>query len=337
MSPIPEITFFMIVTEPSVPIADFCIRSYKKLKRSNFSFELVVYGNCISPQTWTRHFEKWGRLDYVRLMDNNAYLSDSYPIAGERIVTPEGILRPLEGPFELGATIWTRELPRIQSPFIATVDSDFEIFCPDFIEQAHRMLNEDSTLAGVSTDYSPDNPHFHNTYLNTTHFLRRRWHTWFCLYRKECLQGNISHHMFIEKEADKEIGLKMYDDAAFLQEKLIQRGWKFDVLPESYLRQYLHYVAFSKNTMINSNNIRLYHRYMTWMRRGLIPRLGFEAAKGRLNRWWGYFIHELYVRRFGGVNQSREQFNFMGLNSNNARFLFFDQPSIVSERKDNYR
>lgn len=324
MSPIPEITFFMIVTEPSVPIADFCIRSYKKLKRSNFSFELVVYGNCISPQTWTRHFEKWGRLDYVRLMDNNAYRSESYPIAGEGVVTPEGILRPLEGPFELGATIWTRELPRIQSPFIATVDSDFEIFCPDFIEQAHRMLKEDSTLAGVSTDYSPDNPQFYNSYWETTHFLRERWHTWFCLYRRECLLGNTSHHMYMD--TDKSTGvLRVYDDAALFQEALINTGWHFSVLPENYSRNYLHYVAFSKNTNISAENVHSYHRYMVWMRCGLLPRLGFVGAKGRLNRWWGYLIHELYVRRFGGVNQSREKYNFMGKGTEDVKLQILGQ------------
>jgi hypothetical protein len=74
---------------------------------------------------------------------------------------------------------------------------------------------------------------------------------------------------------------------------------------------YLHYVAFSNNTKINEQNIQAYHRYMVWMRRGLIPCLGFKGSRGRLNRWWGYLIHELYVRRFGGVNQDREKYNFL--------------------------
>ena len=308
---VPDITFFMIVTEPSLPIADYCIQSYRQVKKCSFSFELIVYVNCLSRGAQEKYFGPWRQLDYVRILDNAQYISGDYPIAGKHVVTPEGIVRTLEGPFELGATIWTRELPLIQSPFIATVDADFEVLSPEFIERAYQTLISDDKLAGVSTDYSPDNPKFYNSYWNTTHFLHKRWHTWFCLYRRECLRGETSHHMFIEQETDEKQGLKVFDDAAFLQEKLIRGGWKFEALPESYFRQYLHYVAFSKNTKINARNVRSYHRYMVWMRRGLISQLGFEGAKGRLNRWWGYFIHEIYVRRFGGVNQSRGALNFL--------------------------
>lgn len=307
---VPDITFFMIVTEPSVPIADYCIQSYRKLKKCSFSYELVVYGNCLSPATKQKYFGKWGQLRYVHLMDNDEYVSADYPQPGKPIVTPEGIIRFLGGPFEYAGTVWTRELPLMQSPFIATVDSDFEIFSKDFIEEAYEMLLGNSTLAGVATNYSPDNPAFYNPYWETTIFLHERWHTWFCLYRRECLQGPTSHHMYVHR--DKNEGeLKVYDDAGYLQAELMRHGWHFAVLPPETGGMYLHYVAFSNNTKLNLTNIRSYHRYRVWMHRGLFPNLGFKGARGRLNRWWSYLIHELYVRRFGGVNQSREKMNFM--------------------------
>ncbi len=308
MAKISDISFFMIVTEPSVPIADFCIRSYKRLKKCHFSFELIVYGNNLSVKTKKHFYNAWKRLDYVHLVDNDAYLTDSYPIVGNHITTPEGIQRQLYGNYELCGTIWTRELPQIPSPFVATVDSDFEILSPEFVELAHKMLLEDSSLAGVSTDYSPDNEKFYNPYWETTHFLHQRWHTWFCMYRKECLQSDVSHYLYQHIGPH---GLQVYDCAGYLQASLIKKGWHFSALSSKMSRMYLHYVAFSNNTKINEQNIQAYHRYMVWMRRGLIPCLGFKGSRGRLNRWWGYLIHELYVRRFGGVNQDREKYNFL--------------------------
>lgn len=325
----PDITFFMIVTEPSISIADYCVRSYRRLSKSPFTFELIVYGNCLSPETQKIYFAKWGRFDYVRLMDNSAYVTPDYPLPGRTIATPEGIERPLQGSFELGGTIWTRELPKITSPFVATVDSDFEIFSSDFVEEAYQLMLGDSKLAGVSTSYSPDNPRFFNTYWQTTHFLHKRWHTWFCLYRRECLQDPTSHHMYIyhDREGDEggQTSFKVYDDAGHLQAKLIRDGWHFAVLSPETERSHLHYVAFTKNTSINAHNIRVYHRYMVWMRRGLVPCLGFKGARGRLNRWWGYLIHELYVRRFGGVSQSRQCYPFMGKKGTAA------MPRIISQ------
>lgn len=306
----PLVTFFMIVTDSCAPIAHYCIRSYRKLERCGVSFRLVVYGNCLSPETEALYYPKWKRFGYVDLMDNRAYVSGSPPVAGATTRTPEGQERTILGPFELGGTIWTRELKKFGTPYVATVDADFEILDGHFVVRALSLLENDSRLAGVSTDYSPDNDHFQNPYMNCEHFLHQRWHAWFCVYRRECLQGGVSHHVY--RYRDSETGrLQVFDDGALLQDSLLKQGWRFEVLPESFFRQYLHYNGFAQNMEITIKNVGIYRRYRVWQRQGLIPFLGFEGGKGRLNRWWGYLIHELYVRRFGGVNQRREGFVFL--------------------------
>lgn len=306
----PIVTFFMIVTDSCAPIAHYCIRSYRKLEKRGIRFRLVVYGNCLSRETEVRYYPQWRQLDYVDLMDNREQVAGHHPVAGEKFVTPEGLERTIVGPFELGGTVWTRELKQFKTPYIATVDADFEILSPGFVIRALEMLDGDKKLAGVSTDYSPDNEHFQNPYLKCEHFLHQRWHAWFCIYRRECLQGDVSHHAF--RYRDERTGeLRVFDDGALLQDGLLKQGWHFSVLPGTLWRQYLHYNGFAQNREITPENVGLYRRYRVWQRSGLIPALGFEGGKGRLNRWWGYLSHELYVRRFGGANQRREQFAFL--------------------------
>lgn len=308
------VTFFMIVTDSCAPIAHYCILSYRKVKKAGIPFRLVVYGNCLSRETEEWYYPKWRKLDYVDLMDNREWVGDHPPVAGEKIMTPEGVERPIVGPFELGGTIWTRELKRFTTPYIATVDADFDILDDGFVVRALEMLEGDPKLAGVSTDYSPDNPCYKDSYWNREHFLHQRWHAWFCIYRRECLLGTVSFHEYRYRDAASG-QLKVFDDGALLQDSLLKQGWHFAVLPESFQRQYLHYVAFAQNRDVTPETAGLYHRYRVWQWRGLIPCLGFEGAKGRLNRWWGYFIHELYVRKFGGVNQRRWYFAFLPPNA----------------------
>lgn len=305
-----DITFFMLVTDSDAVIADYCIRSYRCLKKSPLRFQLVVYGNCLSRENEARYYPRWGRYDYVVLMNNAKHVSDSYPVAGRTIMSPEGIPRTIEGPWEMGATIWTRELAQFDTPFVATVDSDFELFDSAFVMHAYHRLCSDPKLAGVSSDFSPDDEHFFNSYWNTQHFLHKRWHTWFCIYRRTCLlQEGTSHYLYCYRDSDDR--LKVYDDGGLLQHRLLGKGWKFEVLPPTFSTQYLHYGAFAKNTKITSKNAKMYRCFRVWMHRGVLPGLGFTGFRGRLNRWCGYGIHELFMRRFGGVDRGRQHFNYM--------------------------
>lgn len=133
----PLVTFFTIVTDSCAPIAHYCIQSYRRLAKVGLRFRQVVYGNCLSKETEERYYPQWRQLDYVDLMDNRESVGDKPPVPGETIVTPEGVERQLLGPFELGGTIWTRELKRFRTSNMATVDVSFAI--PGFWKKCWGM------------------------------------------------------------------------------------------------------------------------------------------------------------------------------------------------------
>ncbi len=298
----------MIVTEPDALIADYAIRSYRRLRRAGLDFRLCVYANCLSPPIAAHYYPRWRRWPYVEIRDNQAHVAHAPPRPGEVIVSPEGVPRPVQGAWESCDTIWTRELKSLAAPYVATVDADFEILRPGFVRAALDRLATTPGLAGVATDYSPDNPRFVNTYdQNRILFLHQRWHTWFCLYRQECLQTGPSHYYYETAGADGI--LHAYDSAAYFQHQLIEKhGWSFAALAPSWQNQFIHYSAFSKNRRINRHNVWLYRRFRILMKRGLIPALGFDGPRGRLNRHFGWWLNDRYLARFGGVDRERERF-----------------------------
>src|SRR3984893_4111832 len=118
----PEITFFMIVTPRDAVIADYAVRSYAKIKGVDFS--LVVYSNYLLPEQKAYYFPRWEALKFVNIARNPQHDDDLRGI-GTRIQSDA-----LEGPFEYCDPIWDRELRKISTQFVATVDADFEILHP---------------------------------------------------------------------------------------------------------------------------------------------------------------------------------------------------------------
>ena len=298
----------MLVTEPDLMIAQYAIQSFRLLQKAGFSFKLIIYGNCLSAESRGKWYPLWQKFPYVSIQDNSELYPYPRALIGRHITTPEGLSRRMEGPYELGATIWHREIQqkvhRFSSPFVATVDADFEILSTDFISEAISRFKNNSRLGGISTGMNPDIRNFQNKYHQCRHFLHRRLHTCFCIYRKECLNPDVSCHEYTYRDENGQ--LKVFDDWGRVQDENIKRGWKFEAIGDKFPRSWIHYNAFSKNKRINFQNVVRYHRYRVWMRRGLIPSLGFDGARGRLNRWWGYGIHELFVREFGGADKARE-------------------------------
>ena len=97
MSAAPDVTFFMLVTDPCALIADYAIRSYRLLERAKIDFRLRVYGNCLSPLVRDRYFTRWHKIPYDELDDNRAHITPDYPKAGTHISSPEGFSFPLYG------------------------------------------------------------------------------------------------------------------------------------------------------------------------------------------------------------------------------------------------
>jgi hypothetical protein len=165
-----KITFFMIVTDRDMVIADYAVKSYAKIK--GIPFKLRVYSNWISSALKQKYFPVWHQFEFVEIVENEWQTDDKKPLD-----------HTLEGPFELGATIWDRELKKIQTPYHATVDADFEIIDAKFIPIILDKLDANPNLVAISTDYSPTEPESYDSYSDEVICLNERWHTWFCIYR----------------------------------------------------------------------------------------------------------------------------------------------------------
>src|SRR5262252_2653738 len=126
----------MIVTPRDVVIADYAIRSYAKIR--GLTFRLLVYSNYLLPEQKAYYFPKWSALPFVDIARNPQHDADISGI-GTRVNSER-----LEGPFEYCDPIWDRELRPIQTPFIATVDADFEILRARFVDLVMRRLRAET-------------------------------------------------------------------------------------------------------------------------------------------------------------------------------------------------
>jgi hypothetical protein len=245
-----EITFFMIVTPRDAVIADYAIRSYTKLREKDF--KLLVYSNYLLPEQKAYFFPRWERFPFVQVAYNPHHDADLRGI-NERIHADA-----LEGPFEYCDPIWDRELRRIDTPLIATVDADFEIFQPRFITFMLRELRSESDLIGFSTDYSPMEV-VHEPYSGNTIILNERNHTWFCLYKRTAFErSTVSHAFHREILVGAPVERNCWDSAAYFQKSLRDQGLRFEYLHGQFRRDFIHYGAFSKNTSVTRETVGLF-------------------------------------------------------------------------------
>lgn len=180
-----KITFFMIVTDPDVVIADYAVRSYAKIK--GIKFALRVYSNWVSSSLRRQYFPRWRKFSFVEIIEPEGQTDENKPTD-----------RRLEGPFERCDSIWDRELKKIDTPYHATVDADFEILNPKFLPVMLARLDSDPNLIALSTDYSPTVTNHYDSYSNQVICLNERWHTWFCIYKRKALECAVSHAVHVE-------------------------------------------------------------------------------------------------------------------------------------------
>ena len=239
-----KITFFMIVTGDRDPyIADYAINSYSKLK--NVDFKLLVYSNYIPKILKDLYFPRWRCYEYVELIENPHH--DDKP--AEKV---EGY-RDLQGPFERGSTIWDRELPKINSEYVATVDADFEILKPDFVYVLLNALENDENIVGASSDYSGTLYNTFCTYSKNYINQREGWNTWFIIYKKRVFSYCFSVEAHYEKNGQI---TDVWDDHAYFQKQLIDKfGYQFYSCPQKYRDNFIHYGAFAKNIDITEKSI----------------------------------------------------------------------------------
>lgn len=262
----------MIVTDRDCVIADYAIRSYAKIR--SVPFRLIIYSNWVRSDLRARYFARWREWPYVEVWEDPAQTDDRKP--QDR--------RTLWGPFELGYRVWDRELKKLGNvPYHATVDPDFEILDPGFVDVMLDRLSSEPRLVAMSTDYSPRIPETYDTFSRRTICLNERWHTWFVIYKREALRCGVSHAY--RDEYDPVLGrVSAWDDAAFFQKALREEhGFELAALGPEHRRCFIHYGGFGQNRHVDERNVVLYRRLRILAHRGLfgagdpVTRLGARA------------------------------------------------------------
>ena len=261
-----KITFFMIVTDPDVVIADYAVKSYAKIR--GVRFVLQIYSNWVSSSLKRRYFPRWKNFSFVEVVEPEWHTDEDKPSDPR-----------LEGPFERCDTIWDRELKRICTPYYATVDADFEILDGSFVLVMLDHLAADPNRVAMATDYSPTAPEHHDSYSNQVICLNQRWHTWFCIYKREALACEVSHAVHVEEVSEK-VKYTSWDTSGYFQKALRDvYGFELAVLDKMYQSCFIHYGAFSKNRNINEWNVGVYRRLQIFRKKGL-----FGHSQGLLGK-----------------------------------------------------
>jgi hypothetical protein len=265
-----KITFFMIVTDPDIVIADYAVKSYAKIQ--GVRFYLRVYSNWVSSSLKRRYFPRWRKYSFVEIIEPEGQTDENKPTD-----------RRLEGPFERCDTIWDRELKKIDTPYHATVDADFEILDAGFVPVMLARLDGDSNLIAISTDYDPTVMDHYDSYSDGVICLNERWHTWFCIYKRGALKCEVSHAVRVE-ELSGPVRHKLWDTSGYFQKALREDyGFELAVLEPRYQPCFIHYGAFSKNRNINAWNVALYRHVQILGKSGLFGH--DNGISGSVDHW----------------------------------------------------
>jgi hypothetical protein len=281
-----KITFFMLVTDRDIIIADFAVRSYQKIK--DISFKLQVYSNWISADLKQKYFPAWRLFDFVEIIEHEWQTEDKKPTD-----------RGLEGPFELCATVWDRELNKIETPYYATVDADFEILDSKFIPVMLAELDSNPNTIAMSTDYSKTQPSVYDSYSDEIICLNERWHTWFCIYKREALNCNVPH-AYYEEIVSGPVKRNAWDETAYFQKALKEDfGFELAVIHSDFQNCFIHYGQFSKNTDINESNVNIYRQLQIINKRGMF---------GIRNKLVAKLTYLAYKYIFTGIDNKRGKY-----------------------------
>ena len=312
-----KVTLFMLVTNRDCVIADYAISSYKKVYKEkrefgHTDFILYIYMNCLSTDNKERYQSKWASYPYTTLFDNSARIDSSAPpYPGQQITSPEGIERTRDDYAESYDELWTTELKKFTSPFVATVDADFEVLHADFYFYLLSHLKRNQSYIGASTSYSPTTDLL-DTYSQRNIRLHERNHTWFCIYRKEAFQtSNISHYYY-EKHDDNGTVLA-FDSAAYFQHDLkINHNLKFFTLPPEYASSFVHYGASSKNRSLTEKKIGFYRFAFLCTSAGVIYGKDNKRCTKLINKSAKKIAGKLFHKYLNKYTVERSTYNFAG-------------------------
>ena len=295
----------MLVTNRDCVIADYSISSYAKIwaEKRPFGYQdfvLFVYLNGLSADNKAWYFDKWSTYPFTILYDNaEKFNEENAPYPEQLIISPEGFRNKREDYTENCDELWTTELKKFNTTYIATVDADLEILDADFYFYLVSQLEQHINYIGASSSYSKTSIEY-DTYSKRQIELQERNHTWFCIYRKEAFSlSTVSH--FYYQDLTPEGKVAAFDSAAFFQHDLRKNHhFDFATLPKAFRSSFVHYGAASKNRSLTRDNISLYRRAFLFAHIGLMhgKESLFSGLINKVVRKAGGYFFGRYLKKF---------------------------------------
>jgi hypothetical protein len=299
-----SIIFFMLVTNRDTYLASYAIRSYQKLINglNNFSWKLVVYMNNLKEEFKIYAENKWKKFDYVEIVDNTKFINIDELVPGNIVKSDEGWTKLIEGKYEPCGVVWTREFRNFQSDYWVTVDADFEILSPQFVIEAFEKMENTKNIVAISSNYS-DNCHVYDSYSNENIIAMKRYHTWFCIYKKQAQKCKASH--FYYQEIVHGLRLSFDEGAKFQWDLREQFGYEMESVDKRFQSQFIHYGAFSKNNSLDTEKKIYFYRIIAILsHRGL---MGGNNIIDKIIRKIFKFIHRAVYNK---ISDERRKNNY---------------------------
>lgn len=305
-----SITFFMLVTPRDAMLADYSIRSFKKLidVLQSYDWTLCVYLNCLTDELKKKYVHRWSKIPYVQLIDNAPIVKDLTIIPGEKVRFKGISTRPYEGEYEVGCVVWEREFRKMDSDYWCLVDADFEILETDFISLIFQELEQNKQLYVFSTD-NGDTRGTYNSYCDEHIISVKRFDTWFCVYKRECLKCTTPLYYHEEVIDEKKW---VWDDTGKFQEDLKKlTGCQFQSVSQiasktqqnELMYQYIHYGAFSKNASLDKKyKVFLYRKITILSHRGIL----YFKRKSLINKCIRLFFSKMRILIYTSILLERK-------------------------------
>jgi hypothetical protein len=164
-----------------------------------------------------------------------------------------------------------------------------------------ERLRGEPDLVGFSTDYSPTQVML-EPYSGNTILLNERNHTHFCIYKQLAFErSNVSQAFHREMLAEGPVDRSCWDSAAYFQKSLRDQGLRFEHLHGRRRGDFIHYGAFSKNTTITRQNVRLFRAVarlenaLPWRVARVLRRVRLRLLPGLENNRYQY-VREAPIR-----------------------------------------
>jgi len=289
----------MVVTKSDFNIAIYSIKALQKIICIN-NIKIKIFANGLTRLQENKIsliIRKWNN---VSLDSNRKYIAQNkkeiQSEIGRTIYDENGRPELRVGLCEPCGSVWERELLKFNSDFVGMIDADFEILDSTFFLQMIKDLNNNPKIGIYSSDFTGKKEYnntyttLDNTYSSSKTILMPRYHTWFCIYKRELLNID-SDFSYVEKK--KENILYTYDHTAKLQEKLINNHnvqSRYSVL-ENYW-SFLHYGAFSNNHTLRGFTLFIYRIFRIGKHNGFRHIINFPS----LNRKFYWISRRAYLK-----------------------------------------